>query len=99
MAGESLDALLELLERARPPVAAAGPPITADRFDATLLWMAESPLLPGRDYLMCVAGDMVIATVAPLRYKIDIDAGKHIAADKLYRNEVGSCQLELDSAI
>ncbi len=75
------------------------PPGVADQFEATLVWMAEDPLLRGRNYLMRIGTSTVGATVAPLKYRIDVHTLKRIAADKLELNEIGVGELELDRPI
>ena len=87
--------------------AAAHPPATvipddarvANQFEATLVWMGDAPMLPGRDYLMRIGTRTVIATVAPLKHRINVDTMERVAASKLELGEVGVCQLELDQAI
>ncbi len=76
-----------------------GPPATADQFEATIIWMAQAPLLPGRNYLMKHGGRTVAATVAPLRYKVNVDTLEHVAAERLLPGEIGVAQLELDQPI
>jgi bifunctional enzyme CysN/CysC len=71
----------------------------ADQFDATVVWMDESPMLRGRSYLMKLGTKTVNATIAPLKYKINVDTLEHVAADKLGLNEIGVCDLELDRVI
>jgi bifunctional enzyme CysN/CysC len=61
--------------------------------------MAEDPMLRGRNYLMRLGTSVVGATIAPLKYKIDVNSLKHIAAEKLELNEIGVCELELDRPI
>src|SRR5205823_9687404 len=75
------------------------PPGVADQFEATLVWMAEEPLLRGRNYLMRIGTSTVGATIAPLKYRIDVHSVKRIAADKLELNEIGVGELELDRPI
>ena len=43
--------------------AAADPPEAADQFEATIVWMAEHELLPGRGYWLKIGTQMVTATV------------------------------------
>jgi bifunctional enzyme CysN/CysC len=75
------------------------PPGVGEQFEATIVWMAEDPMLRGRNYLMRVGTSVVGATIAPLKYKVDINSLKHIAAEKLELNEIGVCELELDRPI
>lgn len=77
----------------------AEPPGVADQFEATIVWMSEKPMLRGRSYLLRIAGRTVTATIAPLKYKLNIDSLEHVAADKLELNEIGVCELELSHQI
>ena len=43
--------------------AAADPPEAADQFEATIVWMADEELLPGRGYWMKVGTQTVTATI------------------------------------
>ena len=97
MAGQSVTlTLADELDVSRGDVIAAAdaPPGVADQFEATVVWMAEQAMLPGRGYLMRIGAKTVTATVAPLKYKVDIDTLEHLAATKLELNEVGVVDLE-----
>jgi bifunctional enzyme CysN/CysC len=61
--------------------------------------MAEEPMLQGRSYVMQVGTSTAMATIAPLKYKLDIDTHRHLAAEQLTLNEIGVCELELDRPI
>ncbi len=54
-------------------VAAAAPAGVSDKFEATIVWMSEEPMLPGRPYLLKCGTRTVTATVAPLKYKINVN--------------------------
>jgi bifunctional enzyme CysN/CysC len=71
----------------------------ADQFEATLVWLNEQPMLRGRSYLMKIGATTVGATIAPLKYKVNVNTLEHVAAEKLELNEIGVCELELDRAI
>ena len=75
------------------------PPGVADRFEATIVWIADEPMLRGRTYLLALAHRTVPATIAPLKYKLNIDSLEHVAATKLELNEIGVCGLELTHPI
>jgi bifunctional enzyme CysN/CysC len=42
---------------------------------------------------------LATATVAPLKYKVNVNSLEHVAANKLELNEIGVCALELDRPI
>jgi hypothetical protein len=88
-----LDALIQTLKpasREQLPSSA-----TSDRFRLTVAWVATSPLLPGRAYALQLGEQTASGTVAPLRYRLDLDTGEHIAATGLSAGEIGACDVEL----
>jgi bifunctional enzyme CysN/CysC len=79
-------------------LADAAPPI-ADQFEATIVWMHDRPMLQGRSYLMKIGTNTVTATVAPLKYKVNVNTLEHVAARKLELNEIGICGIQLSQPI
>jgi bifunctional enzyme CysN/CysC len=75
------------------------PPEVADQFEATIVWMDDQPMLRGRAYLMRIGTKLVTATIAPLKYKVNVDSLEHVAATKLELNEIGVCEIELNQPI
>jgi adenylyl-sulfate kinase len=75
------------------------PPPTGDKFEATVVWMASEPMLQGRNYVMRIGATAAVATVAPLKYKLNVDSLEHLSADHLELNDIGVCELELDRTI
>jgi bifunctional enzyme CysN/CysC len=79
--------------------AAAAPPAVADQFEATIVWMHDRPMLQGRSYLMKIGARTVTATVAPLKYRVNINTLEHAAAKKLELNDIGVCAMELSQPV
>jgi bifunctional enzyme CysN/CysC len=77
----------------------SSPPRVGEQFEATLVWMAEEPMLRGRSYLMRVGTATTSATISPLKHKVHVDSLERLAAEQLELNEIGVCELELDRAI
>jgi bifunctional enzyme CysN/CysC len=77
----------------------SSPPRVSEQFEATLVWMAEEPMLRGRSYLMRVGTTTASATISPLKYKVNVDSLERLAAEQLELNEIGVCELELDRPI
>jgi bifunctional enzyme CysN/CysC len=67
----------------------------ADMFTATILWMDDSPLIPGRNYLVKAGTKTLPGTVMSIKHKIDINTGKHIPADRIFKNELVKCDISL----
>jgi bifunctional enzyme CysN/CysC len=78
---------------------AEAPAPVADRFEATIVWLADAPLLPGRSYLMKIGTRTAIAAVTPLKHRLDIDTLAKSAASTLGLNEIGVAGLELDRPV
>ncbi|HUL18212.1 MAG TPA: sulfate adenylyltransferase subunit CysN [Steroidobacteraceae bacterium] len=79
--------------------AAANAPQVASQFEATIVWMHEEPMLQGRAYLMKAGARTVTATIAPVKYKINVNTLDELPAERLELNDIGVCELELDRPI
>ncbi|HVK40933.1 MAG TPA: sulfate adenylyltransferase subunit CysN [Phenylobacterium sp.] len=78
---------------------AAAPPPVADQFEATVVWMDDEAMLPGRPYLLKIGTRTVSAQITEPKYKINVNTLEHLAAKRLELNEIGVCNLSLDAAI
>ncbi len=102
VAGQSVTLVLaDDIDASRGDVLAAGsaPPEVAAQFEATIVWMHERPMLQGRSYRLKIGARTVTATIAPVKYKLNINTLEHVAARKLELNDIGVCGLELDQPI
>jgi bifunctional enzyme CysN/CysC len=98
VAGESvIVTLADDVDVSRGDVIAAAdaPPMVADQFEATVVWMHEQPMLPGRSYVIKLGTQSTSATIAPLKYKIDVNTLEHEPARVLEMNEIGVCNVGL----
>ena len=71
----------------------------ADQFEATLVWMSDAPMLPGRPYLMKIGAKLVSASITEPKYKVHVNTLEHLAAKKLELNEIGIVNVALDQQI
>lgn len=78
---------------------ADAPPAVADQFEATLVWMDEDALLPGRPYLMKIGCRTVGMSCANLKHRVDVNSLEQLAAKTLELNGIGVCNLHLDRPI
>jgi bifunctional enzyme CysN/CysC len=102
VAGQSVTLTLgDEIDVSRGDVLAAAdtPPALANQFEATIIWMHDDPLLQGRAYLLKLGTKTVIATVAPIKYRVNVNTMEHMAAKKLDLNDIGVVGLELSTAI
>jgi len=78
---------------------AEAPAEVADQFEASLVWMTDEPMLPGRPYLMKIGTQTVTASITEPKYKINVNTMEHLAAKQLGVNEIGVVNLALDRQI
>lgn len=71
----------------------------ADQFECTMNWMHESPLLPGRPYLMKIGTRTVTASITEIKYRVNVNTRDHMAAKTLELNDIGVCNISLDRSI
>src|SRR5271168_720306 len=102
VAGQSVTlTLTDEIDVSRGDVLAAAdsPPAVANQFEATVIWMHDDPLLQGRAYLLKIGTTTVIATVSPIKYRVNVNTMEHVAAKKLDLNDIGVVGIELSTAI
>jgi len=79
--------------------AADAPAEVADQFEATLVWLDEQPLLPGRGYWLKLGTQSVTATVQPPKYAINVNTLDRLAAKTLDLNAIGVAELATDRPV
>ena len=75
---------------------ADNPPQVADQFEATIVWMAEEALLPGRTYWLKLGTQTVSAKVREPKYRVDVNTTQHLAAPTLELNDIGVAEVATD---
>ena len=101
VAGQSITlTLADEIDVSRGDILATGdnPPEVADQFEATLVWMDEDPMLPGRPYLLKVGAKTVSASITEPKYKVNVNTLEKQPAKRLELNEIGVCNLSLETA-
>ena len=102
VAGQSVTLTLEDeidISRGDVIAAADAPAPVANQFEATLVWMDDEPLPPGRAYLLKLGARTVGASVTDIKHRVNVNTLEHTAAKRLELNEIGVCNLSLDQAI
>ncbi len=102
VAGQSITlTLADEVDCSRGDVIAAAddPPQASDQFSATIVWMDESPLKPGRGYWLKLGTQTVTATIQEPKYEIDVSSLEHLAAKTLGLNAIGVAELATDRKI
>jgi len=81
-------------------LAAAGAPLeVADALSAQLIWLHDTPLTAGRDYLVKLGTRSVPGTVSRIRHRVDVNTREAEHADSLGLNDLGSVELHLQAPV
>ena len=80
-------------------VQADAPCEVADQFEATVVWMDEHAMLPGRPYLLKIGTQTVTATVTEPKYEVNVNTLEHLASKTLGLNAIGVVNISTDRAI
>ena len=79
--------------------AADNPPEAAGQFEATLVWLDDAPMLPGRAYWLKLATRTVSATVQPPKYVHNVNTLERLAAKTLDLNAIGVAEVMTDAPL
>jgi bifunctional enzyme CysN/CysC len=74
-------------------------PCVGDEVDATVVWLSEKPLTPGRTYLLKQTTRTVPGELAALHHAVDVNTLARRPAQALAMNEVGRVTLALHRPI
>ncbi len=74
-------------------------PKVEQKFDATIVWMAEEAMVPGKQYLIKQTTKSVPGNISTLRYRIDVNTMHRDQAPTLSLNEIGRVSISLSEAI
>ncbi|AYO79417.1 sulfate adenylyltransferase subunit CysN [Sphingobium yanoikuyae] len=78
---------------------ADNPPEVSSQFEATIVWMDDEAMLPGRPYWLKIGTQSVSATVQAPKYVVNVNTMEHLAAKTLDLNAIGVVELATDKPI
>jgi len=102
VAGQSVTlCLADEIDCSRGDVIAAAdhPPQSADQFEATIVWLADEEMLPGRAYFLKLGTQIVSASVQAPKYKINVNTLERLAAKTLDLNAIGVANITTERPI
>ncbi|MEX2131259.1 MAG: sulfate adenylyltransferase subunit CysN [Pseudohongiellaceae bacterium] len=70
-----------------------------DQFEATVVWMADQPLLPGKLYDFKLNSKVVSGRIKSIRNRIDVNTLNRHPAPALELNEIGLCELAMEQKV
>lgn len=74
-------------------------PRIGSRFDASIVWMSEDSMVPGREYLFKLGAKSVAGQIRTMRHQIDVNTLHRKDAPTLGLNEIGRCEVKLSAAV
>ena len=101
-AGQSITLTLkDEVDISRGDVICSGsaPAEIADQFLATILWMSDDAMLPGRQYMLKIGAQTASCQITDQRYTVNVNTLEKQAAKTLELNEIGVCNIALDRDI
>ena len=69
------------------------------KFDATIIWMAETPLLPGNTFDFKLGSKTVSGRLSTMHNRIDVNTLEKVPAPGLELNEIGLAEINLDKTV
>jgi bifunctional enzyme CysN/CysC len=75
------------------------PAEVSDQFETTIVWMNDTPMLPGRSYLLKLGTKTVTASITTLKHRVNVNTLEQAAARQLSLNEIGLCNISLSEPI
>lgn len=74
-------------------------PYVTSMFTASLLWMDDKELIAGKSFLLKLGTAMQPVVVQAVKYKIDVNSGEQVVADRVFKNELVVCDIQTNSRI
>jgi len=74
-------------------------PTVGREFDAHIIWMADQPLLPGKQYEFKFVNQYVRGTIQRIEYRVDVNDLSRLPAEELKLNEIAICHISLNQPI
>ena len=78
---------------------AESPCSSADQFQARILWMDDSSMASGRQYIFKSNSQTTSLTLGKLKHRINVNTLEELPAKELDMNEIGVCNISLSSRI
>ena len=74
-------------------------PKTSTQFDASLVWLTETPLVPGKQYEVKLASKSSSGKISRIYHQVDVNTLQKSPVDELHLNSIARCELTLEMPI
>lgn len=68
-------------------------PEVGNMFQVTMLWMDDTPLIEGKEYICKLGTKKIPARIVKIEYRIDVNTGAKVTAEQVKKNEIVSCSI------
>jgi sulfate adenylyltransferase subunit 1 len=74
-------------------------PKISSSFAATIVWMSEAELQPGKEYEFKVGTKNTFGKITKINYRVDVNTLDEVPATEIQLNEIASCTIETASPV
>ncbi|USE68101.1 sulfate adenylyltransferase subunit CysN [Pseudoalteromonas maricaloris] len=69
-------------------------PTTSSNFAATIVWMADAAMQPGKEYELKIGTKNTFGKISNINHRIDVNTLEQLDASELQLNEIANCIIE-----
>ncbi len=74
-------------------------PVVADKFQATIVWMSDDLMLPGKQFTLKLASSNATGSISKIDHRIDVNTLEHHSATELNLNEIALCTISVTAPV
>ncbi|MGE5625970.1 MAG: sulfate adenylyltransferase subunit CysN [Bacillota bacterium] len=74
-------------------------PHVGSSLDAWLIWMADAPMLPGKQYIFKLGAKSVFGVIEKIHYVVDVNTLEKDFADDLKLNQIAQCKVTFSEPV
>jgi len=74
-------------------------PSTTSNFAATIVWMADAAMQPGKEYELKIGTKNTFGKISNINHRIDVNTLEQIDASELQLNEIANCTIETSAPV
>lgn len=71
----------------------------SNKFEANIVWMTEQALTVGKQYYLKLATKTISGSISNIHHRIDVNSLEKSAADELHLNEIGHCDVTINTTV
>lgn len=72
---------------------------TSDNFEATIVWMDDATMQPGKEYEFKIGTKNTFGRISKINHKIDVNTLEHVQVSEMQLNEIASCIINTSNPV